>query len=69
MLAAPFGPARTGVVGQPARSPQRVNLVQDYARDGKYTASDPSLAGYRRGTYYTVGLRFSLEPRPATPVP
>jgi outer membrane receptor protein involved in Fe transport len=48
---------------------QRVNLVQDYARDGKYTASDPSLAGYRRGTYYTVGLRFSLSPRPATPVP
>jgi TonB-dependent receptor len=48
---------------------QRVNLVQDYSRDGKYTAGDPSLAGYRRGTYYTVGLRFSLQPRPATPVP
>jgi TonB-dependent receptor len=48
---------------------QRVNLVQDYARDGKYTAADPSLASYRRGTYYTVGLRFSLQPRPATPVP
>jgi hypothetical protein len=44
-------------------------LVQDYSRDGKYTAGDPSLAGYRRGTYYTVGLRFSLQPRPATPVP
>jgi hypothetical protein len=48
---------------------QRVNLVQDYARDGKYTAADPSLASYRRGTYYTLGLRFSLQPRPATPVP
>jgi TonB-dependent receptor len=48
---------------------QRVNLVQDYARDGKYTASDPSLASYRRGTYFTLGLRFSLQPRPATPVP
>lgn len=48
---------------------QRVNLVQDFARDGKYTAADPSLASYRRGTYYTLGLRFSLQPRPATPVP
>jgi TonB-dependent receptor len=48
---------------------QRVNLVQDYARDGKYTAADPSLSNYRRGTYFTLGLRFSLEPRPATPVP
>ncbi|TFZ63852.1 TonB-dependent receptor [Hymenobacter sp. UV11] len=48
---------------------QRVNLVQDYGRDLKYNVSDPSLTNYRRGTYYTLGLRFSLEPRPATPVP
>ena len=48
---------------------QQVNLVQDYNRDQKYTTSDPSLSNYRRGTYYTLGLRFNLEPRPATPVP
>ncbi|MDJ0364174.1 TonB-dependent receptor [Hymenobacter sp. H14-R3] len=48
---------------------QPVNLVQDYNRDQKYTADDPSLTHYKRGTYYTVGLRFSLEPRPATPLP
>jgi len=51
---------------------QRVNLVQDYNRDLKYEVSDQSLASYRRGTYYTVGLRFTLEPRatiPTTPVP
>lgn len=50
---------------------QRVNLVQDYNRDGKYNASDQSLASYRRGAYYTVGLRFTLEPHaPAlTPAP
>jgi TonB-dependent receptor len=48
---------------------QQVNLVQDYNRDQKYTTSDPSLTNYRRGTYYTLGLRFNLEPRPATPVP
>ncbi len=50
---------------------QRVNLVQDFNRDQKYEASDPSLTSYRRGTYYTLGLRLSLEPRatPATPLP
>jgi TonB-dependent receptor len=48
---------------------QPVNLVQDYNRDKKYEASDPSLTNYKRGTYYTVGLKFSLEPRPATPLP
>jgi outer membrane receptor for ferrienterochelin and colicin len=48
---------------------QPVNLVQDYNRDMKYQASDPSLTNYKRGTYYTVGLKFSLEPRPATPLP
>ncbi|MBW3128440.1 TonB-dependent receptor [Hymenobacter profundi] len=50
---------------------QKVNLVQDFNRDKKYTSSDPSLTGYRRGTYYTLGLRFNLEPRtrPLTPVP
>ncbi|WP_324677162.1 TonB-dependent receptor [Hymenobacter sp. GOD-10R] len=49
---------------------QKVNLVQDYNRDGKYKSSDPSLQGYRRGTYYTVGLRFNIEPRtPSIPVP
>lgn len=48
---------------------QPVNLVQDYNRDMKYEASDPSLTNYKRGTYYTVGLKFSLEPRPATPLP
>ncbi|MBC6991006.1 TonB-dependent receptor [Hymenobacter sp. BT491] len=50
---------------------QKVNLVQDYNRDKKYTNSDQSLAGYRRGTYYTVGMRFNLEPRatPTTPLP
>lgn len=46
-----------------------MNLVQDYGRDMKYQASDPSLTNYKRGTYYTVGLKFSLEPRPATPLP
>ncbi|GGE99001.1 TonB-dependent receptor [Hymenobacter cavernae] len=49
---------------------QKVNLVQDYNRDGKYQSSDPSLQGYRRGTYYTLGLRFNIEPRTASvPVP
>ena len=48
---------------------QPVNLVQDFNRDMKYQASDPSLTNYKRGTYYTVGLKFSLEPRPATPLP
>jgi hypothetical protein len=50
---------------------QKVNLIQDYNRDEKYTKNDPSLAGYRRGTYYTLGLRFNLEPRQAitTPLP
>ncbi|MBC6609811.1 TonB-dependent receptor [Hymenobacter sp. BT507] len=50
---------------------QKVNLVQDFNRDKKYSSSDPSLTGYRRGTYYTLGLRFNLEPRtrPLTPVP
>ena len=50
---------------------QRVNLVQDYNRDGKYTTSDPILSSYRRGTYYTLGLRFTMEPRatPTTPLP
>ena len=50
---------------------QKVNLIQDYNNDKKYTASDPSLTSYGRGTYYTLGLRFTLEPRtPATtPLP
>ncbi|GGG31268.1 TonB-dependent receptor [Hymenobacter glacieicola] len=51
---------------------QKVNLVQDFNRDKKYEAkNDPSLAGYRRGTYYTLGLRFNLEPRARalTPLP
>ncbi|QNE39847.1 TonB-dependent receptor plug domain-containing protein [Hymenobacter sp. NBH84] len=50
---------------------QKVNLVQDFNRDKKYSSADPSLTGYRRGTYYTLGLRFNLEPRtrPLTPVP
>ncbi|MFD1467305.1 TonB-dependent receptor domain-containing protein [Hymenobacter caeli] len=50
---------------------QPVNLVQDYNRDKKYTTSDQSLANYRRGTYYTAGLRFTLQPRAAatTPLP
>jgi len=49
---------------------QKVNLVQDFNRDKKYS-DDPSLTGYRRGTYYTLGLRFNLEPRtrPLTPAP
>ncbi|SNC76135.1 TonB-dependent receptor [Hymenobacter gelipurpurascens] len=51
---------------------QKVNLVQDFNRDKKYEAkADPSLSSYRRGTYYTVGLRFNLEPRARqlTPLP
>ena len=51
---------------------QKVNLVQDFNRDKKYEANnDPSLSNYRRGTYYTVGLRFNLEPRARqlTPLP
>jgi TonB-dependent receptor len=51
---------------------QKVNLVQDYNGDRKYEAkNDPSLAGYRRGTYYTLGLRFNMEPRARqlTPLP
>lgn len=50
---------------------QRVQLVQDYNRDKKYTASDQTLASYRRGAYYTLGLRFTLQPREAatTPLP
>ena len=50
---------------------QRVNLVQDYNRDGKYNTDDASLTSYQRGTYYTLGLRFTMEPRatPTTPLP
>lgn len=50
---------------------QRVNLVQDFERNQKYSATDPSITNYRRGSYYTLGLRFTLEPRerPLTPVP
>ncbi|HEX8328774.1 MAG TPA: TonB-dependent receptor [Hymenobacter sp.] len=50
---------------------QRTNLVQDYENNKKYTATDPSLTSFRRGTYYTLGLRLNLEPRSAntTPLP
>ncbi|MBD2724634.1 TonB-dependent receptor [Hymenobacter armeniacus] len=50
---------------------QRTNLVQDYNNDKTYSAADPSLSSYRRGTYYTLGLRLNLEPRRAatTPLP
>ncbi|MBD2770503.1 TonB-dependent receptor [Hymenobacter sp. BT664] len=50
---------------------QKVNLVQDYENNKKYTAADPSLSSYARGTYYTLGLRFNLEPRAraTTPLP
>ncbi|QJX47605.1 TonB-dependent receptor [Hymenobacter taeanensis] len=51
---------------------QKVNLVQDFNRDKKYESKvDPSLSNYRRGTYYTVGMRFNLEPRARqlTPLP
>jgi TonB-dependent receptor len=50
---------------------QQVNLVQDFERNQKYSAADPSITNYRRGSYYTLGLRFTLEPRtrPLTPVP
>ncbi|WP_083320848.1 TonB-dependent receptor [Hymenobacter glacialis] len=50
---------------------QPTNLVQDYGNNRKYTAADPSLTNFRRGTYYTLGLRLNLEPRAAvtTPLP
>ncbi|WP_240935846.1 TonB-dependent receptor domain-containing protein [Hymenobacter sp. HDW8] len=50
---------------------QRVNLLQDFNRDKKYEVdADPSLSSYRRGTYYTVGLRFNLDGKaPRTPLP
>lgn len=50
---------------------QRVNLLQDFNGDKKYeTDTDPSLSSYRRGTYYTVGVRFNLDgTAPRTPLP
>jgi outer membrane receptor protein involved in Fe transport len=50
---------------------QRVNLLQDFNGDKNYEAKvDPSLTSYRRGTYYTVGLRFNLNgTAPRTPLP
>jgi outer membrane receptor protein involved in Fe transport len=50
---------------------QRVNLLQDFNGDKKYEAdTDPSLSSYRRGTYYTVGVRFNLDgSAPRTPLP
>ncbi|GAB2457386.1 TonB-dependent receptor [Hymenobacter qilianensis] len=50
---------------------QRVNLLQDFNRDKKYEVdTDPSLSSYRRGAYYTVGMRFTLDGKaPRTPLP